>query len=114
MQKDDVISRRAAIDAAIDAVDDWDGGCSKERERFIREALEELPSAEPELVRCEDCRCGREACGNIECWVDTKLTELSECQNTPYVSALRTGLKAIKILIHELPDGFPIPLEKER
>ena len=44
----DLISRQAAIDAAIEAADDWDGGCSKERERFIRDALEELPSAQPE------------------------------------------------------------------
>lgn len=43
----DTISRQAAIDAAIEAADDWDGGCSKERERFIRDALEELPSAQP-------------------------------------------------------------------
>ena len=45
---DDLISRQAAIDAAIEAADDWDGGCSKERERFIRDALEELPSAQPQ------------------------------------------------------------------
>ena len=45
----ELIDRQAAIDAAIDAADDWDGGCSKERERFIREALEELPSVNPDL-----------------------------------------------------------------
>ena len=54
----DTISRQAAIDTAIDAADDWDGGHSKERERFIREALEELPSAEPELKK------GNEKCSN--------------------------------------------------
>ena len=43
----DLIDRQAAIDVAIEAADDWDGGCSKERERFIRDALEELPSAQP-------------------------------------------------------------------
>ena len=48
-----------------------------------------------------------------EC-IERQLTELSECQNTSYVSALRTGLKATKTLIHRLPDGFPIPMEKER
>ena len=46
---DDLIHRQDAIDAAIDAADDWDGGCSKERERFIREALEELPSVHPDV-----------------------------------------------------------------
>ena len=44
----DSISRQAAIEAAIEAADDWDGGYSKERERLIRDALEKLPSAQPE------------------------------------------------------------------
>jgi len=52
----DLIDRQAAIDAAIEAADDWDGGCSKERERFIRDALEELPSTQPEIIRCKDCK----------------------------------------------------------
>lgn len=51
---EDVISRQAAIDVAIEAADDWDGGCSKERERFIRDALEELPSAQPEQRYTEE------------------------------------------------------------
>ncbi len=50
-KEDDLISRQAAIDAAIEAADDWDGGFSKERERFIRDALEELPSAQPNRMR---------------------------------------------------------------
>lgn len=45
--------------------------------------------------------------------IERQMMELSECQNTPYVSALRTRLKATKTLIHGLPDGFPIPIEKE-
>lgn len=43
----DTISRQAAIDTAIDAADDWDGGCNKGRERVIRDALEALPASEP-------------------------------------------------------------------
>ena len=46
--------------------------------------------------------------------IERQLIELSECQNTTYVSALRTGLTATRSLIHNLPDGFPIPIEKER
>ena len=46
--------------------------------------------------------------------INEQLTELNKCQNTPYVSALRTGLKATKTLIHGLPDGFPIPIDNER
>lgn len=40
----ELIDKRLAIDTAIDAVDSWDGGCNKEREKIIREALEKLPS----------------------------------------------------------------------
>lgn len=51
-----LIKRQAAINTAIDTVDDWDGGCNKERERFIREALEELPSTQTERWdTCFDC-----------------------------------------------------------
>lgn len=40
--------------------------------------LADLPSAQPavdsvEVVRCKDCRWGREACGNIECFVDSNI-----------------------------------------
>ena len=49
----------------------------------------------------------------IEDSIERQLTELSECQNTAYVSAIRTGLTETKNLIHRLPDGFPIPMEKE-
>lgn len=44
--------------------------------------------------------------------IERQLTELSECHNTAYVSALKTQLRATKTLIHGLPDGFPIPMEK--
>ena len=44
----DLISRQEAIDAAIEAADEWDGGYNGERERIIRGALEALPSAQPE------------------------------------------------------------------
>ena len=44
----DCISRQQAIDTAIDAVDNWDGGCNKHREQIIRGALEILPSIQAE------------------------------------------------------------------
>lgn len=43
--------------------------CNKE----IRIALANLPSAQPEIVRCKDCKWGREVCGNIECFVDSNI-----------------------------------------
>ena len=45
---EDCISRAAAINTAIDAADDWDGGCDAYREKMIREALEALPPVTPE------------------------------------------------------------------
>lgn len=43
----DAISRQAAINVAVDAVDDWDGGCNKTREEYIRKALETIPPVAP-------------------------------------------------------------------
>lgn len=36
------------------------------------------PADEPtidavEVVRCKDCKWGKEVCGNIECWIDMNL-----------------------------------------
>jgi hypothetical protein len=35
--------------------------------------LRALPSAQPEIIRCKDCRWGKEVCGNIECFADTNV-----------------------------------------
>lgn len=45
---DDLISRAAAIDAAVEAADEWDGGYSRSREEIITLKLRMLPSAQPE------------------------------------------------------------------
>ena len=44
------ISRQAAINVAVDAADDWDGGCNKTREEYIRKALETIPPVTAEKV----------------------------------------------------------------
>lgn len=36
----------------------------------IRQAIVDVPSAQPEIVRCMDCRWGMETCGNIECFAN--------------------------------------------
>lgn len=46
--KDDSISRAAAIDAAVEAADEWDGGYSRSREEIITLKLQMLPSAQQE------------------------------------------------------------------
>lgn len=44
----DAISRQAAINAAIEAADEWDGGGNRNREEIIAKALEQLPSVTPQ------------------------------------------------------------------
>lgn len=58
----DLISRQAAIDAVISLCDDCDSGyCGSCRvnypgEKDARNVLDELPSAQPEVIRCKDCK----------------------------------------------------------
>ena len=41
--------------------------------RKVLNVLKKMPSTEPEIVRCKDCKWGREVCGNIECFVDSNI-----------------------------------------
>lgn len=49
----DTIDRQAAVNAAIEAADSWDGGYNKLREGMIRDAINTLPSA-PRWTPCEE------------------------------------------------------------
>jgi hypothetical protein len=56
----DCISRQAAIDAAIEAADEWDGGYSITRANMIADAINNIaPSAQPEPqwipIKWRDC-----------------------------------------------------------
>ncbi|MBQ7146005.1 MAG: hypothetical protein IJR95_04475 [Lachnospiraceae bacterium] len=51
----DLISRQAAIDAAVKMFEAWYGG-SVLRDREIRARFDALPSAQPEIIRCKDCK----------------------------------------------------------
>ena len=68
----DLISRQAAIDAAIEAADEWDGGCNPEREKAIRTAIMALPTVDAvPVVRCKECKYGEQddygwICTNID------------------------------------------------
>ena len=72
---DDFISRKAAIDAVMEFMPSLTtpDGCGQfDREIFeaqemfvdIGQALNELPSAQPEDVRCKDCKYNSNTCGN--------------------------------------------------
>lgn len=50
----DLIERQAAIEAAIKATDDWDGGYNITRANMIEKELNDLPSVQPD--RCDTCR----------------------------------------------------------
>lgn len=42
--------------------------------KSVVSAINAIPAADVvEVIRCKDCRWGREACGNIECLVDTNI-----------------------------------------
>ena len=75
----DLIDRQAAIELILSGkVDDdsWVYECPEECNSFLDWAAEEvgkMPTAQPEIVRCKDCRWGREVCGNIECFVDSNI-----------------------------------------
>ena len=45
---EDAVSREAAIDAAINGADDWDGGYNPTREEYIKKAINALPSVNPQ------------------------------------------------------------------
>lgn len=53
-----LISRQNAIDAAIEAVNEWDGGPNNlTRADMIADAINNaVPSAEPEIIHCKDCK----------------------------------------------------------
>lgn len=54
--KDDLIRRQAAIDICTSAIDLWSGQIGEGALAAVRDKIAELPSAEPEIVRCKDCK----------------------------------------------------------
>lgn len=53
---DDLISRKAAIDVCNYAIDLWHGQLGEGIVIAVRKRIEELPSAQPEVIRCKDCK----------------------------------------------------------
>lgn len=52
----DLISRQAAIDLFPNDALEWDTNCGYIAPHFVRRMIEELPSAQPEIIRCKDCK----------------------------------------------------------
>lgn len=55
---DDLISRQAAISTAITAAIDWHRLANPQYSiaYCVGEAMRKLPSAQPEIIRCKDCK----------------------------------------------------------
>ena len=52
----ELISKRQAIDASIEAVNSWNKSCSIGQQKRIENYINKLPSAQPEIIRCKDCK----------------------------------------------------------
>lgn len=52
---EELISKRQAIDASIEAVNSWNKSCSIGQQKRIENYIKQLPSAQP-IIRCKDCR----------------------------------------------------------
>lgn len=46
--------------------------------------------------------------------IDKRMAELNRCDNTPYVALYRVAYGVTRNLINALPDGYPVPVTKER
>lgn len=66
----DLISREEAVEAVKNEMLSWLEGDSYDYRKVV-DAIMDLPTIDAvEVVRCKDCKWGKEVCGNIECSVD--------------------------------------------
>ena len=52
----DPIDRQAAIDLFPDDDLEWDTYCGYVAPHFAKRMIKELPPAQPEIIRCKDCK----------------------------------------------------------
>lgn len=52
----ELISKRQAIDASIEAVNSWNKSCSIGQQKRIENYIKQLPSVQPEIIYCGDCK----------------------------------------------------------
>ena len=85
----DAISRQAAINVAIDAVDDWDGGCNLSREEYIRKALERLRPVTPQYTDAEIQKMQDFEFAEIQ-----KAYEIGKAENIDVLDKIRAEIEA--------------------
>lgn len=49
---------------------------------------------------------------SINVSIDNNISELCTCQSNAFVSAQLIGYKALRSIISALPDGYPLPMER--
>ena len=53
----DTISRQAAIDAALTYLVEYCGAAfDEDMQRMLKERLDSLPSAQPDIIQCRNCK----------------------------------------------------------
>ena len=65
MQKDDVIYRQAAIDLFPNDDLEWDTKDGYVAPHLARRMIEELPSAQSDIIRCNACKHWTQTTGNM-------------------------------------------------
>ena len=92
----DLIERQAAIDAAIEAVDEWDGGCNLTRADIIADAINNtVPSVQPEQLTDKEQRIFLAAMGREEKVCKEVDDEWRDCRE-PYEDSLVHVCKEIR------------------
>lgn len=49
---------------------------------------------------------------DINCSIDENIAELKTCQSNGLVNMQMAGLNALRTIINALPDGYPLPMER--
>lgn len=91
----DLISRKAAIDVAVQSIMDWDGMFMQEANCRIRDAINELPSAQPERLTDKEQRIFLAAMGREEKVCKQVDDEHRDCRE-PYEDSLESVCREIK------------------
>ena len=80
----DLISRQEAIDLFPNDTLEWDTNYGYVAPHFARRMIEGLSSAQPEIIRCKDCKHCRNYCRIVEDVESKYACELKDESGYPY------------------------------
>lgn len=103
----DCISRQAAINTAIVAADEWDGGYSRSRDEIITMKLRMLPSAQSEVAK--DTNVPSNDCISRQSAIDAMANAIWHYPNELYrgLNQYETARELAKIGLSSLPSAQP-------